>query len=111
MSNDFNSNPQSAAIKDEIESLNLNVLLLAQAQLKMNRVEAMLTFGMDDKTASILESMPIRQLQKVAKIPYFLFSVRFDKALVWEIITQGQADARSLAHAMIIGAAGEGEAV
>lgn len=88
----------------EIESLNLNVLMLAQNQLKENRALAMTTFGMDEKSASIIAAMPIRQLQQVSKIPYFLFSVRFDKALIWEIIAQGQADSRSLAHAMIINA-------
>lgn len=96
---------QEARLAEEIESLNLSALLLAQSLLRLRREEALFKFGIDEKTAALVEGLSIRQIQKIAKVPYFLFPMRFDHRVVWEILAAGEGDSRSLAHAMIAGAA------
>lgn len=96
---------QDAKLAEEIESLNLNALLLAQSLLRARREEALFKFGIDEKTAVLVESLSVRQIQKIAKVPYFLFPMRFDHRVVWEILAGGENESRSLAHAMIAGAA------
>lgn len=96
---------QEARLAEEIESLNLNALLLAQSLLRLRREEALFKFGIDEKTAVLVEGLSIRQIQKIAKVPYFLFPMRFDHRVVWEILSGAENESRGLAHAMIAGAA------
>ena len=92
---------ESQRLIEEIEGLNLSALLLAQNLLKARRDEAMFRFGIDEKTAVLIEGFSVRQLQTVAKTPYFLFPLRFDHKAVWEILATNPLEGRSLAHAMI----------
>lgn len=92
---------ESQRLIEEIEALNLSALLLAQNLLKSRRDEAMFRFGIDDKTATLIESFSVRQLQTVAKAPYFLFPLRFDHKVIWDILSSNPLEGRSLAHAMI----------
>jgi hypothetical protein len=85
----------------EIESLNLNALVLAQNLLKARREEALFRFGIDEKTAALIEAFSVRQMQTIAKVPYFLFPFRFDHQVIWEILGANPLEGRSLAHAMI----------
>lgn len=88
-------------LNEEIESLNLSALLLAQNLLRSRREEAMFKFGIDEKTALLVESFSVKQLQTIAKVPYFLFPFRFDHRVIWEILGANPLEGRSLAHAMI----------
>lgn len=85
----------------EIEALNLSALLLAQNLLRHDRENAMFRFGIDEKTALLVEGLSIRQLQQISKAPYFLFPFRFDHRVVWDILSSGADEGRALAHAMI----------
>lgn len=85
----------------EIESLNLSALLLAQNLLRSRREEALFRFGIDEKTAVLIESFSVKQLQTIARAPYFLFPFRFDHKIVWEILGANPLEGRALAHAMI----------
>lgn len=88
-------------LNEEIEALNLNALLLAQNLLKVRREDTMFRFGIDEKTAALIESFSIRQLQTIARVPYFLFPIRFDHKVIWDILASNPMEGRSLAHAMI----------
>lgn len=92
---------ESQRLSEEIEALNLNALLLAQNLLKVRRDEAMFRFGIDEKTAAMVEGMSIRQLQTISKVPYFLFPMRFDHKVIWDILATNPMEGRALAHAMI----------
>ena len=88
-------------LNQEIEALNLNALLLAQNLLRVRREEAMFRFGIDEKTAQLIDAFSIKQMQTVSKVPYFLFPFRFDHKVIWEILGNNPLEGRSLAHAMI----------
>lgn len=88
-------------LNEEIEALNLSALLLAQNLLKVRREEALFRFGIDEKTATLIESFSIRQLQTIARAPYFLFPFRFDHKVIWDILANNPLEGRSLVHAMI----------
>lgn len=88
-------------LAQEIESLNLNALLLAQNLLRLRREEALFRFGIDEKTAVLIEALSVKQLQVISKVPYFLFPFRFDHRVIWEILGGNPLEGRSLVHAMI----------
>ena len=92
---------ESQRLIEEVEALNLSALLLAQNLLKARRDEAMFRFGIDEKTATLIEGFSVRQLQTVSKAPYFLFPLRFDHKVIWDILANNPLEGRSLAHAMI----------
>lgn len=92
---------ETQRLNEEIEALNLSALLLAQNLLRVRREEALFRFGIDEKTATLIEAFSIRQLQTIARAPYFLFPFRFDHKVIWEILANNPLEGRSLAHAMI----------
>jgi flagellar transcriptional activator FlhD len=94
-------NHEAQKLSEEIEALNLSALVLAQNLLKVRREEALFRFGIDEKTALLIEALSIRQLQTIARVPYFLFPFRFDHKVIWEILANNPLEGRSLAHAMI----------
>ena len=92
---------ENLRLNAEIESLNLNALILAQNLLRSRREEALFRFGIDEKTAALIDSFSVKQMQTIAKAPYFLFPFRFDHKVIWDILSANPLEGRSLAHAMI----------
>ncbi len=105
-------------IVNEIREMNLQYLILAQHLIRIDRAQATFQLGISEAVADIIEALSPMQLHRVASTSTLMCRVRFDDAMVWELLTHGgqveaetpMDDARRL-HASILMASQSKEAL
>lgn len=79
----------------EIRDLNLSFLMLAQAMIRKDKAQALFRLGMSESAAELLQQMSAQQLVRVASRNMMLCSMRFGDDVVWNLLTESHAPARS----------------
>jgi flagellar transcriptional activator FlhD len=107
-----------ARMVNEIREMNLQYLILAQHLIRTDRAQATYQLGISEAVADIIDALSPMQLHRVAASSTLMCRVRFDDAMVWNLLTDDDrpetdkalSDARRL-HASILVAAQSQEAL
>jgi len=98
-------------ILEEIREINLGYMLLAQQLIREDKVSAMYRLGINKDVVDILEKLTSSQLIKMAASNMLLCRLRFDDALIAEMLSSHSRDqAVAQSHATILMAGQPAEA-
>jgi len=78
---------QSEEMLSEIRDTNLSYLILAQAMIRKDKVEALYRLGLTEPVADLIARMSTQQLVRVASRNIMICTMRFGDELVWSLLT------------------------
>ncbi len=88
---------------EEIREVNLGYILLAQQLVREDKITAMYRLGINQDVADILERLTSSQMVRMAGSNMLLCRLRFDDALIAEMLSSHSRDhAVSHSHAAIL---------
>jgi len=88
---------------DEIRDANLTYLMLAQALIRTDRVQALFRLGLSEEVADLVASLSAAQILKIAASNMVMCRFRFDDKVVWNLLaSHGAKRAVSGVHATIL---------
>ncbi|QHI97549.1 flagellar transcriptional regulator FlhD [Xylophilus rhododendri] len=79
----------------EIREANLTYLMLAQSLVRQDKAEAVFRLGLNEESASLLAGLSSAQILKLASSSHLLCRFRIDDEMVWSLLTNQNASAKS----------------
>lgn len=91
----------------EIRDTNLTYLMLAQNLIRKDKADALFRLGISDESASLIASLTMTQILKIASGNMLLCRFRVDDDIVWNLLTNNTVnkvdnDATTKLHASIL---------
>jgi flagellar transcriptional activator FlhD len=88
---------------DEIREANLTYLMLAQALIRKDRVQALYRLGLSEAVAEVIAALTSAQILKIAASNMLMCRFRFDDEVVWNLLSShGRAGEAAGVHAAIL---------
>ena len=79
-------------ITTQICDANLTYLMLAQNLIRKDKIEALFRLGIDENSATLINTLTTAQILKIASYPILLCRFRFDENVVWRLLISHTTD-------------------
>ena len=85
-------------LMNEIRDTNLSYLMLAQAMIRGDKVQALFRLGLSEAVADLLAQLSPQQLVRVASRNLMMCTIRFDDELIWGLLTDSHDPRQATEH-------------
>lgn len=79
-------------ITTQICDANLTYLMLAQNLIRKDKIEALFRLGINENSATLIDTLTTAQILKIASHPLLLCRFRFDEDAVWRLLINHTKD-------------------